>query len=158
MFYEAVPTNTWYNPLYNNGAAGTGSFIYSIAGTATPGSASLRSRTARRTFLISCITLQNIYALTPKFKNEYTWNVNVQVAQQLAKNDSLTLGYIMTNGRNMQFLRNSNLINPTGVLADGRPVFNSTRECCDTALSTVQQHHTDRYGIELLLQRADLDL
>ena len=24
IFYEATPTNTWYNPLYNNGAAGTG--------------------------------------------------------------------------------------------------------------------------------------
>ena len=46
-----------------------------------------------------------------------------QVAQQLAKNDSLTLGYIMTNGRNMQFLRNLNLINPVGTLQDGRPVF-----------------------------------
>jgi hypothetical protein len=72
--------------------------------------------------------LQNIYALTPNFKNEYTWNANLQVAQQLAKNDSLTLGYIMTNGRNMQFLRNSNLIKPIpgSTLADGRPVFSTT--------------------------------
>ena len=51
MFYEAVPTNTWYNPLYNNGAAGTGSFIYSIPVHRLRVSASLRSRTARRTFL-----------------------------------------------------------------------------------------------------------
>src|SRR5262249_14525110 len=58
-----------------------------------------------------------------KFKNEYTWNINAQVQQQLSKSDSLTLGYIMTNGRNMQFLRNMNLINPVGTLLDGRPVF-----------------------------------
>jgi hypothetical protein len=50
----------------------------------------------------------------------------VQVQQQLAKNDSLTLGYIMTNGRNMQFLRNMNLINPISTLADGRPVFSTS--------------------------------
>src|SRR5258708_3213628 len=36
MFYEATPTNTWYNPLYNNGAAGTRNFIASIAATSTP--------------------------------------------------------------------------------------------------------------------------
>ena len=47
------------------------------------------------------------------------------MAQQLAKNDSLTLGYILSNGRNLQFLRNSNLINPTSFLADGRPVFSN---------------------------------
>jgi len=63
--------------------------------------------------------------LTSKFKNEYVWNANLQVQQQLASNDSLTLGYIMTNGRNMQFLRNSNLINPTSTLADGRPVYST---------------------------------
>ena len=127
MFYEAVPTNTWYNPLYNNGAAGTGSFIYSISGvTSNPSICQPSFPNSPGNVPISCITLQSIYALTPKFKNEYTWNANVQVAQQLAKNDSLTLGYIMTNGRNLQFLRNSNLINPTGVLADGRPIFNTT--------------------------------
>ncbi len=64
--------------------------------------------------------------MTPNFKNEYVWNANAQVQQQLAKNDSLTLGYTMTNGRNFQFLRNLNLINPTSFLADGRPVYSST--------------------------------
>ena len=97
-----------------------------FGGTATPGICQPTFPNSPGNVPISCITLQSIYALTPKFKNEYTWNANVQVAQQLAKNDSLTLGYIMTNGRNLQFLRNSNLINPTGVLADGRPIFNTT--------------------------------
>ena len=32
---------------------------------------------------------------------------------------------ILTNGRNMQFLRNMNLINPISALADGRPVFST---------------------------------
>ena len=34
--------------------------------------------------------------------------------------------YVMTNGRNIEFDRNMNLINPIGYLADGRPVFSST--------------------------------
>ncbi len=126
MFYEATPTNAWYNPLYNNGAAGTGNFIASIAGTSTPTSCQPAFPNSPQNVPVTCLPTQSIYALTPKFKNEYTWNANLQVQQQLAKNDSLTLGYIMTNGRNLQFLRNSNLINPTSVLADGRPVFSTS--------------------------------
>jgi hypothetical protein len=125
IFYEATPTNTWFNPLYNNGAAGTGSFIYSISGSSNPTSCQPSFPNSPQNVGPGCIATQSIFALTPKFKNEYTWNANLQVAQQLAKNDSLTLGYIMTNGRNMQFLRNSNLINPTSSLADGRPVFST---------------------------------
>ena len=122
IYYEATPTNTWYNPLYNNGAAGSGSFIATVAGGT---SCSPAFPNTPQQVPASCLGTQSIYALTPRFKNEYTWNANAQVQQQLGKNDSLTLGYILTNGRNMQFLRNMNLINPTRALADGRPVFST---------------------------------
>jgi hypothetical protein len=130
IFYEATPTNTWYNPLYNNGAAGTGSFIATIAGSATPGTCQPVFPNSPQNLPAGCVPTQSIYALTPHFKNEYVWNGNVQIAQQIAKNDSLTLGYILTNGRNMQFLRNMNLLNttPTSYLADGRPVYGSARQ------------------------------
>ncbi len=126
MFYEQTPTNTWYNPLYNNGAYGTGSYILSTSGGAcTPAFPNLGSIPGCPS-ASTTIPTQSIYAVTPHFKNEYTWNANVQLAQQLARNDSLTLSYVMTNGRNMQFFRNMNLINPISFLADGRPVYNST--------------------------------
>ena len=128
MFYEATPTNTWFNPLYNNGAVGTGSYIASIACTtsaANPAPCVPAFPNSPTSVPAASIPAQSIYALTPRFKNEYTWNANAQVQQQLARNDSLTLGYILTNGRNLQFLRNSNLINPISFLADGRPVFSS---------------------------------
>lgn len=123
IFYEATPTNSWYQPLYNNGAAGTGSFIASVAGGTACSPAFPDSP---QQVPASCLGTQSIYALTPNFKNEYVWNANLQVQQQLTKGDSLTLGYIMTNGRNMQFIRNMNLINPIGALADGRPVFSTS--------------------------------
>jgi hypothetical protein len=130
IFYEATPTNTWYNPLYNNGAAGTGSFITSIAGTSTPGVCQPSFPNSPTTLAAGCVPTQSIYALNPRFKNEYVWNANLQVAQQIAKNDSLTVGYILTSGRNMQFLRNLNLLNttPIGQLADGRPIYGSARQ------------------------------
>jgi len=119
IFYEATPTNSWYQPLFNNGA-GTGSFIATLQGNT---SCSPRFPNTPQQVPADCVPRQDIFALTPNFKNEYVWNANLQVQQQLAKGDSLTLGYIMTNGRNMQFLRNMNLINPIGTLADGRPIF-----------------------------------
>ncbi len=130
IFYEATPTNTWYNPLYNNGAAGTGSFITTIAGSSTPGTCQPVFPNTPQNLPAGCVPTQSIYALNPRFKNEYVWNANLQVAQQIAKNDSLTVGYILTNGRNMQFLRNLNLLNttPTGYLADGRPIYGSARQ------------------------------
>ena len=124
MFYEATPTNTWFNPLYNNGAAGTGSFIATgITPVGNPCAPAFPNSPA--TVTASCLPTQSITALNPNFKNEYVWNANLQVQQQLAPNDSLTLGYTLTNGRNFQFLRNLNLIKPTSFLADGRPVFSS---------------------------------
>ncbi len=53
-------------------------------------------------------------------------NGNLQVSQQLDKNDALTVSYVMTNGRNIPYEYNLNLINPVGHLADGRPVYSST--------------------------------
>ena len=123
IFYEATPTNTWYNPLYANAGAGSGSFIASVTG----GTACAPTfPNSPQTVAVTCLPQQSPYALTQHFKNEYTWNANLQVSQQLAKNDSLTLSYVLTNGRNMQFLRNINLTNPSTYLADGRPVYSGT--------------------------------
>jgi hypothetical protein len=129
IFYEQTPTNTWYNPLYNNAEAGSGSFIASVNGGST---CSPLFPSSPQTVTASCLPTQSPYELTPKFKNEYTWNANIQLSQQLAKNDAITLSYVMTNGRNMQYLQNANLqFDPTGTilpafLADGRPVYSSS--------------------------------
>ncbi len=123
VFYEATPTNSFYNPLYANGLTTTGNLIVTLSPTsagapAFPGTFTVADQAAFPT--------PTPYALTSRFKNEYTWNVNAQVEQKLASNDTLLLGYVRTSGRNMQFLRNSNLIDPIGTLADGRPIFDST--------------------------------
>lgn len=125
IFYEASPTNIWYNPLYNNGDKTSPNLIATVAGGQT-GACAIAFPNSIGSVPASCLSALTPTALNPNFKNEYTWNANLQVAQELGKNDSLTLGYILTNGRNFEFLRNSNLINPIGTLADGRPVYSST--------------------------------
>jgi hypothetical protein len=120
VFYLQPPTDTWYTPLFNDG--GTTSLVATIPNNsvcAPPYPETITSVSG------ACLGTQSITAVTPNFKNEYTWNGSLQLTQQLAKNDSLTLAYVLTNGRNIQFERNMNLINPIGTLADGRPVFSS---------------------------------
>ncbi len=124
MFYEATPTNSFYNPLYSNGLTNTGNLIATLGPTAA-GAPSFPN--TFNNVPVASLPTPTPYALTARFKNEYTWNVNTQVEQAMGKSDALTIGYIMTTGRNLQFLRNSNLI-PSATLAplaDGRPRFDA---------------------------------
>ena len=114
-----------------------GSFTASVNGAT---SCAPSFPTSPQTVTANCLPQQSAYEVTNHFKNEYTWNANLQVSQQLAKNDGLTLSYVMTSGRNMQYLTNPNLVlDPTGgtvsrILADGRPVFNGTANVNDRAI------------------------
>ncbi len=119
MFYEAPPTNTWFNALYNDGS--NRAFVATFA----PGQSGAPAFPNVFNFLpgATAPTGQNIYAVTPDFKNAYTLNTSFQVEQQISKNDRVTLGYVNTGARDLQYLRDMNLINPTGYLADGRPIF-----------------------------------
>jgi hypothetical protein len=117
IFYEAPPTNTWYNALYNDG--GSTSYIASIS-AATPGAPPFPAAIVNGSLPRSASTL---YTITPNFKDAYVINSSIQITRQLTKNDALTVGYANSGGRNLQYLRNMNLVNPVRYLADGRPVF-----------------------------------
>ncbi|HWF46155.1 MAG TPA: carboxypeptidase regulatory-like domain-containing protein [Bryobacteraceae bacterium] len=119
IFYEAPPTNLWYNAIYNDG--GSASYTASIAGSAA-GAPAFPQAIVNGTLPRSS---SNIYTVTPNFKDAYAINSSIQITRQLFRNDALTVGYVNTGGRNLEYLRNINLINPTGYLADGRPVFSS---------------------------------
>ncbi|HEY3835151.1 MAG TPA: TonB-dependent receptor [Bryobacteraceae bacterium] len=117
IFYEAPPTNLWYNALYNDG--GSASYIAAISPT-TPGAPAFPNTTVNGALPRSASTL---YTITPNFKDGYAINTSVQITRQLFRNDALTVGYAGTSGRNLEFLRNINLINPVRFLDDGRPVY-----------------------------------
>ncbi|MGA7241206.1 MAG: TonB-dependent receptor [Bryobacteraceae bacterium] len=117
IFYEAPPTNLWYNALYNDG--GSSSYIASIS-SSTAGAPTFPTTVINGTLPRSA---QTLYTITPNFKDGYAINSSVQITRQLSKNDALTVGYANSGGRNLEFLRNMNLINPVSFLADGRPVY-----------------------------------
>ncbi|MBZ5608808.1 MAG: TonB-dependent receptor [Acidobacteriia bacterium] len=121
MFYEAPPTNTWFNALYNDGS--NRAFVASFA----PGQTGAPAFPNVFNFLpgATAPSGQNITAVTPDFKNAYTLNTSIQVEQQITQNDKLTVGYVNTGARDLQYLRDMNLVNPTGFLPDGRPIFST---------------------------------
>ena len=118
LFYDAPPTNLWYNALANDGSTtyttvsisnGTpGAPVYPNIPVLTPGAST-----------------PNIIVVSPNRRDSYVINTSLQVSRQLTTNDALTLGYVHTGGRELEYLYNSNLINPIGTLGDGRPIFNT---------------------------------
>jgi hypothetical protein len=121
FFYEAPPTNLWYNSFINDGS--TRAFTDTFSPT-TPNAPAYPNVF---TFLPGATlpAIPSIFAVTPGFKNAYTINTNVQIEQQLAQNDKIIAGYVHTGARDLGFERNMNLINPTATLPDGRPIFSS---------------------------------
>jgi hypothetical protein len=117
IFYEAPPTNLWYNALYNDG--GSSSYIAAIS-SATAGAPPFPTAAVNGSLPRSA---QTLYTITPNFKDGYVINSSIQMTRQLSQNDALTVGFANGGGRNLEFLRNINLINPIRFLADGRPVY-----------------------------------
>ena len=125
MFYDPAPTNLWFNSLNQDGSNRISAISLSGtnggASTASPGAPLFPSTTV--TGIASPI--QSVVTVAPNFKNAYAENFSLQATRELSQNDSFSLGYVNTSGHQLLFLRNINLINPTGTLADGRPVFSS---------------------------------
>jgi hypothetical protein len=120
VFYEAPPTNTWYNPLSQNG--GNSGFVASFLPGAQFAPAFPQVFNAVST---GFTRTPSIFAVTPNFKNGYTFNSSFQVTQQLSSNDAITVGYVNTGARNLEYLRNLNVGSVASYLADGRPIFSS---------------------------------
>jgi len=120
MFYNAPPTNMWFNALNLDGSNRVSSYTYAPGAANAPSFPGIPSTTGTP-------PPQSVTTVSPKFKNEYTWNATLQLSRELARHDSILLGYVLAGGRNLQYLHNINPINTNfGVLADGRPVFDPT--------------------------------
>lgn len=144
MFYQAPPTNVWFNALNLDGSNRTSASTYTITRnssgvpTVPSGAPAFPSIPATT----GVVAAQNVTTISPTFKNEYTWNATLQLSRELGRNDSVVLAYVIANARNMEFLHNINLINPIGTLIDGRPVFSATANATtrlDTRFNQINQ-------------------
>jgi hypothetical protein len=68
---------------------------------------------------------QSISAVDPDFKVARTFQNNVQFERGLGRNFAASIGFVYVKGYDLPVITNINLINPTGALADGRPIFST---------------------------------
>jgi hypothetical protein len=71
------------------------------------------------------VPTQSISTIDPDFQVMRTWQNNVQIDHGLGRNYSVSLGLVYVKGFNLPVIRNINLINPVGMLADGRPIYST---------------------------------
>jgi len=116
-FYDAPPTNLWYNALFNDGSGNAFNASLSPASSGAP---------SYPQALTSATAIPSVFTVAPNFRNGYAMTTTLQISRQLASNDAITLAFVNTGGRQLQWLHNINLINPITSLADGRPVFSPT--------------------------------
>lgn len=118
MFYDAPPTNLWFNALSFDGSG------RSFNASLSPSSAGSPSFPQPLT-TATAPAIPSVFTVTPNFKNAYAMTTTIQISRELSKNDAVTFALVNTGGRQLQWLHNINLINPIATLADGRPVFSS---------------------------------
>jgi len=127
MYYDAPPTDIYRRAIQNNG---TGRFAtFTVAGATATAPAGASAPTFPNTLggLPAGVALprQSIDAVAPDFSNLYAIHTNAQIEQALTNDMSVTVGFIQSLGRHIPVYRNINPINPTGTLADGRPIFST---------------------------------
>jgi hypothetical protein len=119
IFYESPVTNTWFNAFKNNGAT-VSSVRIASSPTSPPFPTILTS-------VAPPATPKDVTTVAPGFRNAYAINTSLQISRELSQNDAITVGYIHTGARNLEFLRNINLISSGATLADGRPIYGPGR-------------------------------
>src|SRR3954469_33482 len=70
---------------------------------------------------------QSINAVDPEFRTQSAWLSNVQVERALNDQMAITVGYVNSIGRNLPVLLDINLVPSGQTLADGRPIFSTSR-------------------------------
>ncbi len=122
LYYDTVYLDFYLRALQNNGSPSYFNFTFAPATAGSPAFPTTLGSLPAGTAL----PVQSIETIAPDFQNMYATHANVQIEQALMADLSLTAGYIHSSGRHIPLYRNINRINPTGTLADGRPIYSNT--------------------------------
>jgi hypothetical protein len=72
------------------------------------------------------LSQQSPWAIDPGFNVAHTWQSNVQVERAFGNDMTASAGVMYAKGTQLPVVTDVNLINPTGTLADGRPIYSTT--------------------------------
>lgn len=99
----------------------------------------------------------SIVAFPEDFQIMFAHQASVQVARELARDLSLTVGYSYWGHRNAPYTRDINLSAPVGTLADGRPVYSGSTNRQDPrfrAINLVESEGRSAYhGVDVTVRR-----
>ena len=122
IYYDTVYLDFYQRALRNNGSPTFFNFTFAPANAAAPDFPNTLGNLPPGTTL----PVQSIETIAPDFENMYAMHAQAQVEQAISEDLSFTVGYIHSSGRHIPVYRNINRVNPTGALADGRPIFSNT--------------------------------
>jgi hypothetical protein len=94
--------------------------VYSFNGTA-PGAPAFPGAASTGT-----IAQQSPWAVNPDFSVAHTWQSNAQFERQFGRDFTASVSVMYAKGTQLPVVNDINLINPTGALADGRPIYSTT--------------------------------
>jgi len=121
IFFDVPSTNLWYQSLINDGSTRAFTDTFTATAAGAPAFPNVFSFLAGATLPAP----PTITTISPTYRTPYTINSSLQITRQLTQNDALTVGYVNTQARELTYLRDMNLINPTSFLSDGRPVYST---------------------------------
>src|SRR5262249_18590984 len=94
--------------------------VYSFNGSAA-GAPAFPSGVASGT-----IAQQSPWAVNSGFTVAHTWQSNAQYEREIGRDFTASVGFMYAKGSNLPVVNDINLINPVGVLGDGRPIYSTT--------------------------------
>jgi hypothetical protein len=113
------PLNAIYEQaIVNNGTARRGNVTLQPASPGSPAFPSVLSSGSVTASLAA-------WTVDPGFEIARLWQNNLQIERGLGQHYSAALGLTYSRGDSLPVVGNVNLINPIGVLPDGRPIYNT---------------------------------
>ncbi len=108
-------------------AAPTAASPFNYNGSAAAGGATAGAPAFPNGVSAGPTTLPNaLWTVDPNFAIGHTWQSNVQLERSFANSFTAFVGVMYAKGSDLPVVTNVNPINPTGSLADGRPIYSST--------------------------------
>ena len=110
--------------------------VYAFSGTAAGAPAFPNGVTT------GTLSVQSPWAVDPNFVAGHTWQTNAQAERAFGHDLTASISVMYAKGSDLPVVTNINPINPTGSLADGRPIFSTTASAAtrlDPRFNQIQQ-------------------
>ena len=154
IMYDQPLLAVYENAIQTNGLPARQTFSVAGTGIGAPAFPNTLSNLPAGAVL----PVQSIFAPDPNLKLAYNIQNSAQYARGFGRSFNGSIGVVYNRGYNLPVITDVNLINPTGTLADGRPIYSHGGQRRDPHGSALQSHHRGAVPRRVDLQGADADV